>query len=248
MLVNFRDIQAQNSKESRLKKNLFFRGGQLTDLTAEDKKILTDKFQIGKIYDFRGQEEVTTQPDVPLDGVNYENIDILASATSGNSGSLQDMIINATDIREAMMKTYESIVISESALEGYRTFLLDLLDQKQAVYFHCFAGKDRTGFAAALLLRLSGASDEEIMKDYLKTNSARKEVNQEIINAVKATLTEDQIEGLQIALTVDKNYLLHAREIMNKHFGSFEGYLREGLALEKDYMEYFQALYLNQKS
>ncbi len=88
MLVNFRDIQAQNSKESRLKKNLFFRGGQLTDLTAEDKKILTDKFQIGKIYDFRGQEEVTTQPDVSLDGVNYENIDILASATSGNSGSL----------------------------------------------------------------------------------------------------------------------------------------------------------------
>lgn len=77
MLVNFRDIQAQSSKESRLKKNLFFRGGQLTDLTAEDKKILTDKFQIGKIYDFRGQEEVTTQPDVSLDGVNYENIDIL---------------------------------------------------------------------------------------------------------------------------------------------------------------------------
>ena len=139
MLVNFRDIQAQNSKESGLKKNIFFRGGQLTDLTAEDKKILTNKFQIGKIYDFRGQEEVTTQPDVELKGIKYENIDILASETSGNNGSLQDMIINATDISEAMMKTYESIVISKSALEGYRAFLLDLLEQKQAVYFHCFA-------------------------------------------------------------------------------------------------------------
>ena len=32
------------------------------------------------------------------------------------------MIINATDISEAMMKTYESIVISKSALEGYRAF------------------------------------------------------------------------------------------------------------------------------
>ena len=73
MLVNFRDIQAQNSKESGLKKNIFFRGGQLTDLTAEDKKILTNKFQIGKIYDFRGQEEVTTQPDVELKGIKYEN-------------------------------------------------------------------------------------------------------------------------------------------------------------------------------
>ena len=248
MLVNFRDIQAQNSKESGLKKNIFFRGGQLTDLTAEDKKILTNKFQIGKIYDFRGQEEVTTQPDVELKGIKYQNIDILASETSGNNGSLQDMIINATDISEAMMKTYESIVISKSALEGYRAFLLDLLEQKQAVYFHCFAGKDRTGFAAALLLRLAGASDEEIMKDYLKTNIARKEVNQEIINSLKEKLTEDQIEGLQIALTVDKNYLFHAREIMNENFGSFEGYLSEGLSLEKDYIEHFQSLYLNYKS
>ena len=126
MLVNFRDIQAQNSKESGLKQNIFFRGGQLTDLTAEDKKILTNKFQIGKIYDFRGQEEVTTQPDVELKGIKYENIDVLASETSGNNGSLQDMIINAPDISEAMMKTYESIVISKSALEGYRAFLLDL--------------------------------------------------------------------------------------------------------------------------
>ena len=92
-----------------------------------------------------------------------------------------------------------------------------------------------------------GASDEEIMKDYLKTNIARKEVNQEIINSLKEKLTEDQIEGLQIALTVDKNYLFHAREIMNENFGSFEGYLSEGLSLEKDYIEHFQSIYLNYK-
>ena len=39
-----------------------------------------------------------------------------------------------------------------------------------------------------------------------------------------------------------------AREIMNENFGSFEGYLSEGLSLEKDYIEHFQSLYLNYKS
>ncbi|MCU5753494.1 tyrosine-protein phosphatase [Lactococcus lactis] len=56
MLVNFRDIQAQNSKESGLKKNIFFRGGQLTDLTAEDKKFLRINSKLGKFMILEGKK------------------------------------------------------------------------------------------------------------------------------------------------------------------------------------------------
>lgn len=41
------------------------------------------------------------------------------------------------------------------------------------VLFHCYAGKDRTGISAALLLDLLGSSDEVIVADYVATDERR---------------------------------------------------------------------------
>ena len=40
--------------------------------------------------------------------------------------------------------------------------------------FHCTAGKDRTGFAAALILLSLGVQREAVMQDYLLTNALLK--------------------------------------------------------------------------
>ena len=39
---------------------------------------------------------------------------------------------------------------------------------------HCAAGKDRTGIAIALVLRLLGVGHDEVLADYLLTNEARR--------------------------------------------------------------------------
>lgn len=245
MLVNFRDIGDTGSGNRSLKKGIFFRGGQLTDLTEDDKRQLKKQYCIRKIYDFRNQQELTNQPDDQIDGIDYENIDILASlASNENAAALQNMMNNFDNIHEAMMTTYKNLVISESALQGYSNFLTEILTTKQPIYFHCFAGKDRTGFAAALLLKIAGVPESEIMKDYLETNTSRKEANQIIINAMKHSLNEQQLEGLKIALTVDENYLIYAKKILIAHYGSFENYLIKGLSLGEDYIEQFQELYV----
>ena len=47
----------------------------------------------------------------------------------------------------------------------------NLLEAKgQPLLFHCTAGKDRTGFAAAITLRLLGVPEETILEDYLLSN------------------------------------------------------------------------------
>ena len=43
------------------------------------------------------------------------------------------------------------------------------LPERQPVLFHCSAGKDRTGLTAAILLSLAGVSDEDIVKDYTRS-------------------------------------------------------------------------------
>ena len=54
----------------------------------------------------------------------------------------------------AVAATFEALAYAESG----------------GLLFHCAAGKDRTGFVAAVILLYLGASEETVMEDYLATN------------------------------------------------------------------------------
>lgn len=235
MLTNFRDIGGLT-----LKQGLFYRSGQLTDLSQDDIQFLSTTCHLKKVYDMRSKAEIKDEPDTKIENVMYENIDILASAVKKTSASLNDMIMNVNDVKEAMLSTYKELVVSESALNGYRLFLTEVLNENEPILFHCFAGKDRTGFAAALLLKIGGASNSEIMTDYMKTNAERKEANAQLISTMKDELTQEQLAALPIALTVDKSYIEYANDVINQNFGDFNSYLLNGLKLPKGYKDEFK--------
>lgn len=54
---------------------------------------------------------------------------------------------------------------------GHQDYLRNWVDEEpvQPVFFFCSAGKDRTGLIAALVLSILGASDEEIVADYVRS-------------------------------------------------------------------------------
>lgn len=54
----------------------------------------------------------------------------------------------------------------ETGRNAYRTLFETLAEEDGRVLFHCAAGKDRTGVAAALMLGLAGVPDETIIHDY----------------------------------------------------------------------------------
>ena len=63
---------------------------------------------------------------------------------------------------------YRGFVSSETARKGYRAFIDLLLEgRERAILWHCTAGKDRAGFAAAIVLALLGVSMDRIFEDYL---------------------------------------------------------------------------------
>ena len=53
---------------------------------------------------------------------------------------------------------------------SFRTLFGHLLEDHAPLVIHCTAGKDRTGFASALILHALGVADEIIAEDYLLTN------------------------------------------------------------------------------
>lgn len=84
---------------------------------------------------------------------------------------MKEMMRSGTFQAEAYMAgLYRAMMQSESALAAYRDFFDLLLAGPQTLLWHCSAGKDRAGIAAALVLCALGVSRQEIMEDYLLTN------------------------------------------------------------------------------
>jgi protein-tyrosine phosphatase len=59
--------------------------------------------------------------------------------------------------------------------EAFRTLFGAIAASHGGVVFHCAAGKDRTGVAAALLLELAGVADDDITSDYARSEALLRE-------------------------------------------------------------------------
>jgi protein-tyrosine phosphatase len=123
---------------------------------------------------------------------------------------------------------------------------IDLLlsSNGRAVLFHCAAGKDRTGFAAAMLLRLLGVPHEVVMEDYLLTN-------QYFLSAYRWSLVVMKlVKGKRFAASVtafmiaQPAYLGAAFAAVDETYGSFEHYVTDGLRLTETDVANLQSLYL----
>ena len=244
-LVNFRDLGDIKTLDNKTVINhQFLRSGEVVNISKEDKESLITTYQLKKIVDFRGDKEVSESPDDTLEGVLYEHLDILGE--SANQGaSLEELLSPKYDPKQAMMKIYEELVLSETAQKSYSKFLSDFINQpKQSTLFHCYAGKDRTGFGAALILSSLNVSKEEIFIDYLKTNESRKPTNQKIFDEMKEKgATTQQLDNMEVMLTVDKDYLQYSFDLIDEHFGSLDNYFEQILHLPKDFAEKMQQLY-----
>lgn len=142
------------------------RSGRLMFATEEDVRKL--KEEVKTVVDFRGDHERKEFPN-PI-GLNTVCLDPMADAAALASGAKN---LDALDrnLSNVMKRQYYDFVHNKAAQRAYKEFLEILTDKENfPVLFHCTAGKDRTGYATALVLSLMGADREFIMKDYLKTN------------------------------------------------------------------------------
>jgi len=115
---------------------------------------------------------------------------------------------------------------------SYRRFIQEVLAADGApVLFHCTAGKDRTGFAAAIVLRLLGVPEESIVADYLRSNAYSLAAHRRdllLLRLMWGPAASALVRGL---LGVDQAYLRAAFEAIDREYGSFEAYVRDGLGL-----------------
>ena len=151
------------------------------------------------------------------------------------------------DKAEAQFKaSYRQFITLSSAKASYRKLFLALGDQKQLpALFHCTAGKDRTGWAAAAFLTLLGVPKEAVMEDYLRSNDYLLPMNQEVIDAFVAGGGDPSIPPA--VLGVKKEYLEAAFDEMETKYGTIETYFSQGLGIDATQQKALRDLYLGQR-
>jgi protein-tyrosine phosphatase len=129
--------------------------------------------------------------------------------------------VEEADVVALMRDTYRGFVRTSS--NRFAEFFSHLLESNQPTVFHCTAGKDRTGFAAALVLHALGASQDEVMRDYLLTNELHKP------HWLATTRLPQHVA--QVLARVQPEFLHAAFEAVEEDYGSLDAYLRSGLGL-----------------
>ena len=240
-LVNFRDlggIIGLNGK--KIMPNRLLRSAALT-------VPMPSGYDLKQIVDLRAQKEAKKRPDIVPQGVNYIQANILMDGSvRGRIGSL--VICGKVAACDAYLSNvYVGFVKSEAARTGFASLIKACMNNPTgATLFHCVAGKDRTGFAAALLLKILGVSDADIMTDYLKTEEDRRLANKEFIAyySRRGLFFKTQQEALAVIMSVRPEYLLAGFNAIDDSFGGFDGYLTQGLGITPQNVQHLRELYL----
>ncbi len=221
---NMRDLggyKAAGGKHTKWRTLL--RSDELYELTAADLDYLAT-LPLRTDIDFRGESEQVSAPDKLPAGVNRYPLYIDAA----NVSSFLDGGTN--NFTSKMELIYAHII--RHFQPAYQEFFRILAQEQSApLLFHCTAGKDRTGIAAALLLSALGVDRTTIMADYLLSA----QYLQQKYGAIARAYPE-----LAPALSVQKEFLKAAFRTIDEEFGGMDHYLTHYLQAD---IELLRTLY-----
>ena len=131
-----------------------------------------------------------------------------------------------------MRRSTASFVEAPRRARRSRSCSAHIADADGAALFHCTAGKDRTGWAAALLLHLAGVDDATILEDYLLTNSFSSATREKYLGMVREHLGEDKVDGLRAGDGRRRGLPPGRPTTPRRRRTARHGYLRDGLGLD----------------
>ena len=225
--TNFRDLGGYEAADGRkVKWRRLFRSNSLATLTDEDLEHVKT-LGIKLICDLRRDEERIEAP-TRLPEIAAPPIIQLAVGPQRKDSKLYQYLwrgdATAAEMHAAMLGIYREFAIKFSP--QYAEFLRRIAHSDYLpLLFHCSAGKDRTGFAAALILETLGVSRETILDDYALTN---RYLTRNLADKYPDLKSPELFHTMMAA---NPDYLLATYEAVDEVFGSFERYLSDGLAI-----------------
>jgi len=230
---NTRELGGYKTTDGKtIKWGKLFRSDKLSDISKTDQAYLQN-LGIKKIVDFRSEQEKAEDPNIIPTGISYVEMPI--SVDGAMRSKIEAVLKGETDreVQSFLIDANKEFVTNYA--DVYENFLRGLIDEDAPTLFHCTAGKDRAGFAAAITLIALGVSKEDVINDYMKTNAFTQERIEEILGQIELmSLYQSDVEILRPLLGVEQIYIETAFRTAEKKYGSLENFIRNGLNISDE--------------
>lgn len=223
----------------RVRPGVLLRAGALGRLTDSDVETL-GRLRLALVIDLRHDSEIEqTPPDrlppgprllrLPVYDPRHPVFSYVSAMLLGRAEAVPPELAGQ-GTPGAMREVYRWFVTGEPARRQFAAAVRAITAADGPVLFHCSAGKDRTGWLAALLLHAVGVGDDLVMADYLLSNDHGGAVAEALAGALHRRHRVDP-EVLRPLLSARREYLEAAYQQVDRSYGGMAGYLRDGLGL-----------------
>jgi protein-tyrosine phosphatase len=244
---NFRDLGGYQTIDGRtVRWRMLYRSDSLHKLNAADLKRL-HALNIHRVIDLRSQMETQREPDrLPGEWTGrLVEIPILDSTTQATQESRREFLRNLKHIDPIQYMNQMNVELATKFTPQMKQFVGEVLSANgRPILFHCAAGKDRTGFAAAILLRALGVPQEVVLEDYQLTNQYLQKGYATALTLMRLVKGRAFSTAIGKFMQAHPEYLGAAFGSIDQQYGSFDDYLFRGLELSKDDTQRLGALYL----
>jgi protein-tyrosine phosphatase len=230
---NFRAVAGWRTGEGRsLSAGRLFRSDGLDQLSESDQARLA-ALGLDHVFDLRSSAEIARAPSR---WPEWLSLRIWAGAESAAEADITTLMqregLDAGAFHQAMCRVYAGF--PDDLAEAVRALSVAVLHKSAgATLVHCTAGKDRTGFAVAMLLLAIGVTRDDVMADYLLSNASFETARLRFDTGGRLTSLEARAPGAVAAVVgVHADYLHAAMRRMEQDFGSIDTWLerRSGLS------------------
>jgi len=235
-IPNFRDLGGYPTADGReVKWGVLYRAATLAQSSNADLQGL-QMLNLITLIDFRSAVEKEEEPNRLPDPTGFKVVEI-PTLDDGNEAMVKEITerietgdFDGFDPNALMLEANRQF--ASTFTPQYRQFMQTVLQADGApVAWHCSAGKDRTGFASAILLRILGVPQDVIMQDYMASRETALEARESQLMLLRLLKGDEAADKLSVMLGVEEEWLQAAFEQIDATWGSFDNYVRDGLQL-----------------
>ncbi|MEU3895074.1 tyrosine-protein phosphatase [Streptomyces sp. NPDC045251] len=240
--VNVRDLGGYRTDRGRqVRHGRVFRADALSGLTERDVSKLSG-LRLRTVVDFRLPQEVgrdgadrlpegVTAVSRPVDdlGLYARTTEVIGS----KDPAAQEAALGDGRAERMMRSIYRTFVTDADSRRQFAAVVRDVAHAKGTpLLYHCTSGKDRTGWMSYLLLRAVGVPARAAERDFLLSNTFRREADREVREGLRESGHMRDPDLLIPLQEVRAGYLEAALEQVEEDYGSLRGYLTDGLGLD----------------
>ena len=167
-------------------------------------------YGVTTVIDLRTEAELLRAPNPCADnaGPVYRHLPLI-----------DDSMMVGLDEASGMFERY--LWMLDGRPEAFRAIFETVASADGGVVFHCFAGKDRTGLVAAMLLSAAGVSDDAIAADFAETDAQLAVRYQEWLAAAAPERRSEMREDLRCP----PDRILGVLDHLRQRWGGVLGYM-----------------------